>query len=733
MFRFFADVAYRYKWAVLVFWGVVLLISGLAAPRVFGALTIGGVDLENTESDRGLRLLEEMGRTQSTIEVVFHREDVLFPDNAYRQGIDAALSRMNELPEVARIDVPRSGDPLFVSESRQTVVVLLWVDGDFDEAQSLVPQIRDIITPVPGQTTLVTGTAAIFHDIEVASERDLQRGEFVSLPLVLILLLFVFGTVLAALLPLGAGVIAVTATLALIFLLALSFSMSTFTVNIATFLGLGAAIDYSLLLVSRFREELVGVSVHEALRSTLDTAGRALFFSAVTTALGMAGLLLFDITMLRSVGIGGMLVILSSAFVALTFTPALLVILGPRVNALSVLPKRTPRVRGFWRKIAGGVMRRPLLIAIPVSMALLLTGTPFLRVELGAPSAKILPDIYEARQGWDLISEELGPGHSAPILIAVRSNAGSVYEPDQLRRLKAFTEQIAADPRIVLVQSLVDLNPLLTINDYAAMYADPSTIPDPELREAIAALSTDSITFIRAISAYGPSELESKELVRYIRSIEPKGPEMEAFTSGLTAGIMDSVDALYDRFPWAIALIVVAIYVTLLLLFRSVVLPAKAVLMNTMSIFASYGALVFIFQEGRLEGLLGIPATGQIEATIPILLFFILFGISMDYEVFLLTRIKEAYGRSGDNGEAVAEGLEKTGRIITSAALVVILVAIGFATGDLLLVKALAIGLAVGIALDVTIVRSLMVPALMRLLGNWNWWAPRFLREAESE
>ena len=271
------------------------------------------------------------------------------------------------------------------------------------------------------------------------------------------------------------------------------------------------------------------------------------------------------------------------------------------------------------------------------------------------------------------------------------------------------------------------------LDDYAAMYADPSTIPDPELREAIAALSTDSITFIRAISAYGPSELESKELVRYIRSIEPKGPEMEAFTSGLTAGIMDSVDALYDRFPWAIALIVVAIYVTLLLLFRSVVLPAKAVLMNTMSIFASYGALVFIFQEGRLEGLLGIPATGQIEATIPILLFFILFGISMDYEVFLLTRIKEAYGRSGDNGEAVAEGLEKTGRIITSAALVVILVAIGFATGDLLLVKALAIGLAVGIALDVTIVRSLMVPALMRLLGNWNWWAPRFLREAESE
>jgi RND superfamily putative drug exporter len=731
MFTLLADIAYQRRWAVLAVWVVLLLASGVVAPRVFGALGGGGFELEGTESDQGLELLQRMGRSESTLEVVFQREDVAFSDPAYRRGIDEALARVRGLPDVVHVEVPFPEDRLFVSEDAKTVVVLLWLDAGFDEAQRLVPDIRQALQPVSGQTALVTGTVAIFHDIEVASERDLQRGELVSMPLVLALLLFVFGTVVAALLPIGAGLAAVAVTLAVVYLLATQAEMSTFTVNIATFLGLGAAIDYSLLLVSRFREELAHSPAYDALQTTMDTAGRALFFSAVTTALGMAGLLIFDLTMLRSIAIGGVLVVLASALAALTLTPALLALLGPRVNMLPVLPRRTPRAEGLWRGIASAVMRRPVLVAVPVAGLLVLAGLPFLRVELGAPSAKILPDDYESRQGWDVISREFGPGYVSPIIVAVESQ-DSIFAPDSLRRLKEFTSQVAADPRVVLVQSLVDLHPLLRIEDYVQLYADPDAIPDPRLQEIVNGISSDRITFVRVVSAYEPSDSRTKDLVQDIRAIQPKGPELTAMTSGLTAGIIDSVDALYSRFPWAVAVIVGAIYVALLFLFRSLVLPAKAVLMNALSIFASYGALVFIFQEGRLEWLLGVPATGQTEATIPILLFFILFGISMDYEVFLLSRMKEAYERTGDNTSAVAEGLERTGRIITSAALVVILVSLGFATGDLLLVKALALGLAIAIALDVTVVRSLMVPALMRLLGDWNWWAPKFLRERKA-
>ncbi|MBI4236149.1 MAG: MMPL family transporter [Chloroflexi bacterium] len=733
MFRLLGGLAYRFRWVVLLFWLVALTGGAVLAPRAFSVLQSGGFDLEGTESDRGLKALEEMGRTQSTIEVVFYREDLAFPDPLYQRQIEETLRPVLQIPGVVRAEVPRAASSSFVSQSSHTVFVLLLVEGSLDDAQRLVPQVRQALEPSRrgGMTPLVTGAAAIFADIEEASEGDLRRGEMVSLPLVVVLLLFVFGTALAALLPVAVGIVAVTVTLALVYLIATQVNMSIFTVNIATFLGLGTAIDYSLLLVGRFREELERSLVPEALRATLETAGRAIFFSAMTTALGMAGLLAFDVTMMRSIGVGGMLVVAISALAALTFTPAFLAVLGTRINLLPVLPRRAPRVRGFWRSLATGVMGHPVLVAVPITLLLVLAGTPFLHVELGAPSASILPAAYESRQGWDLVGREFGPGDVAPIITVVRAQ-DSVFRLERLRALKEFTTQLKADARVARVESIVDLHPALTAEDYARLYANPALIPDPALREALVAFSNERITFVRVVSAYDPGAPQTKALVRHIREVQPRGPELEAMTSGLTAGIMDSTDVLYGRFPWAIALVVLAIYGALFFLFRSVVLPLKAVIMNAVSIFASYGALVFVFQDGHLGSLLGISGQGYIEGTIPILLFFILFGLSMDYEVFLLARVKEAYDRSGDNTASVAEGLERTGRVITSAALVVILVAAGFATGDLVLIKALSLGLALAIAVDVSIVRSLLVPALMRLLGDWNWWAPHFLRGSRT-
>lgn len=732
MFSKIAIFSHSYRVLVILFWAVVLILSGAVAPKALDNLVSGGFDVKNTESAKASLLLEEMGLTQSTIDIVFRSDGRNADYSNFVKQIDKATSRLSAIPKVSKIQIPVTASHPSVSSDEQTVVVVLWIDGSLDETQRLVPEIRSSIIAQQGISSYVTGFASVFYDIEIASENDLRRGEAVSLPLVLLVLLFVFGAVLAAFIPLLTGLVAIGATVGLIFLASLSMEMSVFSLNIATFLGLGASVDYSLLIVSRFREELGELDVKEAVTKTIETAGKSVFFSASTTSLGLAGLLLFDIVMLRSIAVGGIIVIAFSAGLALTLTPALLSIFGHRINRYRIPFSRKLVPNKFWSNMSKFVMRRSLVIAVPVLLILLLAGIPFQRIQLGAPAADMLPETYESRMGMEIINEEFGPGWSSPIVIAVKSNKGSIKSTESISALKEFTSKIGKDPRVESIYSIVDFDSSLSTQDYISYYSQFELLPDSELKRQIKDISSEDITYITVNTVFAGGDLAARDLVSDIRSYQPRGPGISAYSTGLTAGVMDSVEYLYERFPFAIALVVVAIYFALFVLFRSVLLPAKAVVMNALSIFASFGALVFIFQEGRLSSITGVEATGQIEATLPILLFFILFGISMDYEVFLLSRIKESYIQYGDNDKAVPEGLERTGPVITSAALIIILVGLGFATGDLLLIKIWAIGLVIGVTIDVTIVRSLMVPALMKLFGRWNWWAPTFLSNVRT-
>tara|TARA_B100000686_G_scaffold293492_1_gene323043 strand:- start:1328 stop:3538 length:2211 start_codon:yes stop_codon:yes gene_type:complete len=722
-----AAFSHSYRFIVVLFWLIVLVSSSLVAPKAIDNLVSGGFDVENTESAKASKLLEEMGLTQSTIDIVFRSNEGYLDYGQFLEKIDRATSQLNGIPEVAKIQVPQNSMHPSVSDDGRTVIVVLWIDGSLDETQRLVPEIRSLIEEQKGISVYVTGFASVFYDIEKASENDLRRGETVSLPLVLLVLLFVFGAALAAFIPLITGLVAIAGTVGLIFLASLTMEMSVFSLNIATFLGLGASVDYSLLIVSRFREELDNLNVRQSVIKTVETAGKSVFFSASTTSLGLAGLLFFDIVMLRSIAVGGIIVIALSAALALTLTPALLSIIGTRVNRYRIPFTRRHAANTFWSTMSKFVMRRPLMIAVPILCILLFAGIPFQRIQLGAPAADMLPESYESRKGMEIIKEHFGPGWSYPIIIAVKARDGSIKSAQSVEQLKDFTSKIGSDSRVDSVFSIVDFHSAWGTKDYITYYSQFDLIPDDEMKRQVNALSSADITYITVNTTFSGTDLEARELVSDIRSYQPRGPTIDAYSTGLTAGVMDSVDFLYDRFPFAIALVVIAIYFALFILFRSVLLPAKAVVMNALSIFASFGALVFIFQEGRLSGITGVEATGQIEATLPILLFFILFGISMDYEVFLLSRIRESYLRTGDNNKAIPEGLEKTGPVITSAALIIILVGLGFATGDLLLIKIWAIGLVIGVTIDVTIVRSLMVPSLMKLFGRWNWWAPRIL------
>jgi RND superfamily putative drug exporter len=478
--------------------------------------------------------------------------------------------------------------------------------------------------------------------------------------------------------------------------------------------------------------------VTEAVAISMSTAGRAVFFSGLTVSIGLLGLVIFPLNELHSVGIGGMLTVAFSITAAVTLLPALLSVLGQRVNALPVrLPRfgRTRRPasdspadapyaeeRGFWHGLSLWVMRRPVLTLVPTLGFLLLLGAPFLSVRLAAPDASILPATVKSRAAFDLLNTQFDQSETTPIVVAVETT-GSPLAPGNVVALDQFVNRIQSDPRVARVTSIVSLDPRLTLQQYEVLYSDPKAIADPYISRSLGALVGDRITLVQVYSKYGMLDQRSEALVQAIRAAQPPDG-MRVLVDGGTAGIIDYVNTLYGAFPYALLLIALITYVVLALLFRSLTLPLKAILMNTLSILASYGALVFIFQQGHFSQLLNFTPLGYVEASSPILMFCALFGLSMDYEVFLLSRIREAHEQTGDNTLSVALGLERSGGIITSAAAIVILVSAAFASADMVIVKALGVGMALAVLLDATLVRGLLAPATMRLLGEINWWWP---------
>ncbi len=760
MLTHLAGFVIKFRWWVIGGWVLVFLVSIPFAPQVTSQLKHGFGELD-TESRAALRLLsDELGFTESSVTLVFSSDSLEVDDPAYVEQMERAVAPLRQIPEVARIvtfySVP--GDT-FVSEDRRTTYAFVELDVSVDEAVDLAQPIRDSL----GDTDLdmwVTGGIALFADLSIYSERDLQRAELITIPLLAILLLIVFGSAVAAGLPVAMGALSVVTTLALVFLVAQATDMSIFVLNIASFLGLGMAVDYSLLMVSRFREELqsadrdvrvgatlvvahVEAPVASAVTTTIETSGKAIVFSAGTSVIALSGLLFFDFMMMRSLGVGGITVIFFSMLIALTLLPALFAVLGHRVDRLSIWRRR--RVRGgFWFNLSQWVMRHPVAVIIPITAMLVLLGLPFLNVNLGSPWASILPEEAESRQGQELVNERFGPGELAQVIL-VESSPTSTLSPQNIAANLEFVERMENDPRVVRVDSIygTDLPDVVGANlpDVVGSGFNPAptnlagTFPEvsDDTLAAFDELVSDDLRtqMIRVVPMHSPTSEETKALVSDIRA-NPPGGDMTVLVTGITADQLDNVDSMYSDFPRVIIYVVIVTYVALLLLFRSVLLPLKAVVLNALSILASFGALVFVFQQGNFERVLGFTADGTTEATVPILVFSVVFGLSMDYEVFLLSRVKEEYERTGDNTRAVAVGMERSGRIITSAAAILIVVSAGFATGDILIIKALGLGTAIAVLVDSTIVRALLVPALMRVMSHLNWWAPRWLRPAQG-
>jgi len=769
MFRRWGKFVYRRRRWVAAAAAAIALASLLLARDVSSVLTTGGWYAPGSESEQVAATLErDFGQGRSSLVVLFEapgRTDAASP--AFQAEVAAGVSRLAADSRVESVvGFAQTGSPRFISDTGDATWVLVNLNLNQDGALAALPALKAELDAPAGMTAQVTGEAPMSLAVSDQSERDLARAESISLPIALLILLLVFGSLVAAGLPLLVAVLAIPTALAEVYLVGGQMTMSVFVTSVVTMLGLALAIDYSLFMVSRFREELDGgASVADAVERTVATSGKAVVFSGSVVALGLSGLLLFSPPTLSSMGVGGVLIALSSVFYALTFLPAVLGMLGPRV---SWLQPRLPRgvragVRpaagtglaagtgpaastgsaasmssatspaapdsGWWHRISGAVMRRPLAVLAPVLAVLLLLGVPFLGVRSGVPGVQDLPAGSEARTTWEAIETRFPAGESQPIevLVSVEGDPASPANAAALARYAADLRSLAGVSRVDGPFSLTDASGQpLPIEAVAAAVSSPAEARPETLNSCPAAFVRGSTVRMPVITPLTGTP-SARDLVERIRAMEPQGSGAGApnvAVGGVDAASADFLTALNDSLPAAMICILVVMAVMLLLQFGSIVLSIKAVFMTLLSLTASFGALVWIFQDGNLAGLLGFEALGYTIVIVPILTFAVVFGLSMDYEVLLLSRIQESYRRSGNNTLAVADGLARSGRVITGAALIMVVVFAAFGLAEGMVIKSLGVGLAIAVLVDATVIRVLVVPATMRLLGRWNWWVP---------
>ncbi|MCF2528866.1 MMPL family transporter [Yinghuangia soli] len=687
----------RRRWIVA---GAVLFVAlaGLWGSSVFDHLTGTGFTYKESESSRAAELRRDVGgQADADVVVVFRSDRMTVDDPAYEQSAQRVLTGL----PAARVQTVTSywtarRDDLVSKDRRTTFAALEMTGADEAERTHNYTEIEDLLAS-PDLTVTVGGPAALFDEVDKQSKKDLAKAEGLALPLLFLLLIVLFRNVRAALLPVVIGILAIVGSLAALRFLTYFTDVSVFAVNIVTLLGLGLAIDYSLFVVSRFREEMdAGHDVPEALHRTMRTAGRTIAVSAVTVAVALSSLFVFPQVFLRSLGLGGIAAVLLAVLFSLTVMPALLAMLGPKAAAWR--PRRGVRERpagkpGNWERIARAVMRRPIQVAVGVTALLLFLGLPYLNVSYGWIDSRIMPESSHSRQAQETLDREFAKNVTNPVEIAVVL-AAPADSAEGRAALADYVGRVGAVPGIVGAE-------VTGIGGNTAKVDARFTI------EPISEAARDLIEDIRAI---------------------PPPPGGEVHVGGNTAVFADLLDMLGERLPWMLAIMVLATFVLLFFAFGSVVLPVKAILMNVLNLLAAFGVVVWLFQYGNLSGPLAFTSTGNIDVVQLVLILAIAFALSMDYEVFLLSRVREQYDLTGDNREAVAVGLQRSGRIITAAALLLVVVIGAFATSQVLIVKIVGIGLATAIIVDATIIRVLLVPATMRLLGSYNWWAPRFAR-----
>jgi uncharacterized membrane protein YdfJ with MMPL/SSD domain len=713
----------RYRWAVVAAWLVVLVAGGWSSSKL-SALLSNTFTMPGTDSERARTILKDHygDRSDGAFTVVFRVSNAADP--ALRQKLQRDVaSAADEVPTGQARPLTPGGEHVLYGDIVSTLSIAD-AKGYTDDVLRALPQRG-------GVQSFVTGQAAIQHDLDPIFNEDLKKGELeIALPVAIAILLLVFGLSAAVTIPLLFAACTITGTLGAVYLFAHAVTMATYVTNLVQLIGLGIAIDYSLLIVYRFREELArNGSKDEAIVRTMETAGRAVIFSGATVAIGLALLLFMPSPFMRSMGIGGFLIPLVSILAASTLQPALLSLYGrggiKRAGVAEFLRRRlrlpVPRLagtadidRGMWARLAHAIMRRPTVFLAGGAALLIAVAIPAFALKLTPGSAFGIPQHPQAVRGFNILREAVGPGALSPTQIVVDTGEpGRAKEAAVQASIQSLDAKLRRDPEVASVR----YRPAAPYIDSSGRYAQMIVAGKHEYGAGPAQSFVHRLRGTIVPSVLWPSG---------VRVLAGGGPPQG----------VDFIDRSYQVFPWLVLGVLVLTYLLLMRAFRSLILPLKAVVLNLLSVGASYGALVIVFKWGVGHDLWGLYRFEQIEAWIPIFLFAMLFGLSMDYEVFLVTRMREEWDKTRDNARAVAEGLERTGRIVTAAAIVMVAAFSGFVAGRVVGLQEFGFGLAIAIFVDATIVRALLVPSLMALFGRWNWWLPprvaRVVRVAPS-
>ncbi|MGE8203611.1 MMPL family transporter [Heyndrickxia sp. NPDC080065] len=692
----FITKAYKY---IIVTWVVLVVVIAFFAVRLPSMLKGDGFRMNGEYA----AVTEIAANTfNMPIETMF-----LVFEQVKDEKIEEILNKIEKMGVTSQITSPLEDSSLY--KKHLSYALLQFNDEDADMS-NIVTNIRDAIGDEKG--IVLTGAPAISKDINTASQRDLMIAEAIGLPIAIIVLLFSFGTVIAAFIPLMIGLSTIIVSFGILTILGDHVDLSIFILNIIPMLGLALSIDFALLFISRYREERKRSTSLEAVSTTIGTAGRSVIFSAFCVFIGLGAMLFIEVDIFQNIAIGGMIVVAMAVISSITLLPSILIVLGDRIDKWQVL-KIKQNDTNHWRLFANGVIKRPITITVIALILLGIALIPARNMKLTIPQIDSLPISYDSRQAYELLEDEFGLGEKSSVYVVATREKGW-QDLDGLKQIKKLEENFLKDPLVDKVTTIFSLSGINSPMEWEQAWT---------AQERKAALKPLWNSFVKDDQLFIPVTLKasaaSNEAQDWVRHLSEKGNSFDLIVGGQPKFNQEIFDEIANKIWLVLTVIIVSTFFILMIAFRSILIPIKAILMNIVGLSATFGILVYIFQYGHF-GL----SPGTIALIIPVIIFSLVFGLSMDYEVFLISRMQEEYATSLDNDRATVEGLATTSKIITSAALIMIVITGAFAFTDVMPVKQIGVGIAIAVAIDATIIRLLLVPSLMKLFGKWNWWLP---------
>lgn len=724
---------YKKRILIICLWVITLLACYPCINDITKPFTSTGFVDKNSKSVKNDQFLEKkLGYGKNQIVISYSSSKLLTSNPIFLRKIKDSLAKLNQFSIKNDIIYPDSHNKQ-ISKDKHMAYVVVIIKKITPLSEEELNQFKKLIK-TPTKLTMRMGGEPVFIDeVNKQTQKDLYKADLIAAPVSIVIMILIFGSVIAALVPIILGGSCALIILTSLYCLAQQFTLSVFTLNIALLLGLCLSLDYSLFIISRFRDELSkNKSINRVIATTIGTAGRAVFFSGLAVFISLSVLLFFPINILFSVGVGGLVAVLVAVFISVFVLPAFLSVLNTKINLFS-LPsfKRNREKASIWKGLAKTVVNHPLLYFCSILIFLLLLGYPFLKVKIGIADEHVLPKQSESRQFFDGFKSKFNENTLSPILLIITSEKNKILSVTSLSKMYDYTKRLQLNSAIASISSILTFDEKLSKKQYYQLYKTSKKNQNASVKQLLNNTTRDNFTIVSVVSKYPVNSNQTKTLITQIEVMNP-GKHLTSKLTGVPVNNAEALSTIYKIFPYTLIWIILLTYLILLILLKSLFLPLKAILMNIISLSASYGVLVFIFQEGHLHQYLNFSPQGMLDISLLIIIFCALFGFSMDYEVFLLTRIKEYYEETKNNNQSIISGIDKSSRIITSAAIIVICLCGSFMFADVLMVKEFGLGIAVAIFVDAFLVRSILVPSTMVLLKEWNWYLPKWLKKILS-